>query len=434
MEKLLGCYLIVKNEEKDIAKCIENISNVCDEIVVVDTGSVDKTIEILKQYNNVQIEYFTWINDFSAARNYAMSKMKSKYVFSVDADEALSNKLITTLLKLKENDFYGYNSINMYIELDNNRFYLGGRQIVKNDPKNIWKYKVHEKLYYDESKDLVIDTYDGYVIHNPHDSKSHYNKYAEIYYNEINEGNFINDFNSAHYFYYLFFTLNSLDPFLARKYLYNIFILKNLKSNTENQGYNLYDCNWIDEENFIVNSLIGGYQTPVMVLKYYPKLKTEIGRYLCLYWSYENGANLSEEQYIDLAYISYQYGLFNDFIKITKELIVKYPNSEIGNHNINFINEKLNKLNEYNCIIDCGKGYDCLPSLVHFLSQYFETIYLTNYDEAKLNNINFNSIKKLIKLNDLNSIGNELKNFTITSDKQRKREEVKNIIETLIYK
>ena len=120
----LGGYLIVKNEERSIKKCITNLQSVCDEIVVVDTGSNDSTLEILSNINGVQIEHFKWVNDFSAARNYAMSKMKSDYIFSIDADELLNDNLINTINNLKNNDFYGYSSINMYIQLDGDRFYL----------------------------------------------------------------------------------------------------------------------------------------------------------------------------------------------------------------------------------------------------------------------------------------------------------------------
>ena len=129
----LGCYLIVKNEEEKLTGCLRCLSRVCDEIVVVDTGSEDKTVEYASKF--ARVEHFIWVNDFSAARNYAKSLMASDYIFSIDADEYLTSALVEKLKLLKQDNFKGYNSINMFIELDQNRFYLGGRQIVKIYPK-----------------------------------------------------------------------------------------------------------------------------------------------------------------------------------------------------------------------------------------------------------------------------------------------------------
>lgn len=425
--KTLGCYLIVKNEEKDIAVCLDNLSKVCDEIVVVDTGSNDKTIDIVKRYKNVKLEHFKWINDFSAARNYAKSKMTSDYIFSIDADELLTNQLIEHLNKLKKQNFNGVNSINMYIELDGNRFYLGGRQIVRNTPNVIWKYSVHEKLYYDETNDMLLSGLNEYIIHRPHTSTSHYNKYAETYYNELNKGDILKDYNSSHYFYYLFFTLNSIDNYMAKRYLYNCFDINKIKSNTENQGYNLWDCKWIDDDDYYLNSLIGGYKRKEMVLPYYNKLTNDTSKLICLEWCYEQDKNLSEIQYVNIAFLSYHYGLFNNFIKYTKELVEKYPYNEIGQHNIGFINNHINKLNNYNIIIDCTDGYECLPSTLHHMKQYFNDGFIIINDKEKINYL------ELLNYKIINTLPTNKKNIIIKANKQHERFNIKDIMQNLIY-
>lgn len=78
--------LIVKNEGKKLDKCLSPIKNLGQEIVIVDTGSTDNTIDIAKNYTD-SIYHFDWINDFSAARNFAMEKAKNNFVFFLDADE-----------------------------------------------------------------------------------------------------------------------------------------------------------------------------------------------------------------------------------------------------------------------------------------------------------------------------------------------------------
>lgn len=72
----LSLCMIVKNEEKYIAKSIDSVKNIVNEIVIVDTGSTDSTLEILKNYN-VKLYNYKWENDFASARNFAINKVKS---------------------------------------------------------------------------------------------------------------------------------------------------------------------------------------------------------------------------------------------------------------------------------------------------------------------------------------------------------------------
>lgn len=96
---MLSLSMIVKNEEKYLRACLESVKDVVDEIVIVDTGSIDNTLKIAEEYNS-RIFSFTWVDDFSAARNFALSKTSGNWILYLDADERLNEKSKTELKSL----------------------------------------------------------------------------------------------------------------------------------------------------------------------------------------------------------------------------------------------------------------------------------------------------------------------------------------------
>jgi glycosyltransferase involved in cell wall biosynthesis len=80
--------MIVKNEEAILARCLDSIADLMDEIIIVDTGSSDRTKEVALRYTDKVFDY-TWINDFADARNYSFSKASMDYIYAPDADEML---------------------------------------------------------------------------------------------------------------------------------------------------------------------------------------------------------------------------------------------------------------------------------------------------------------------------------------------------------
>ncbi len=83
--KFSACW-IVKDEAHNIKKSILSVKDCCDELIVVDTGSVDDTVRIAQKCG-AKTKHFKWINDFSAAKNYALSLATGDYVIFLDGDE-----------------------------------------------------------------------------------------------------------------------------------------------------------------------------------------------------------------------------------------------------------------------------------------------------------------------------------------------------------
>ena len=82
--KLSQC-MIVKNEEKNIRQALSWAKGIAFEQIVVDTGSTDKTVEIAEEMG-AKVYHFTWIDDFSAAKNFAIEQATGDWIAFLDAD------------------------------------------------------------------------------------------------------------------------------------------------------------------------------------------------------------------------------------------------------------------------------------------------------------------------------------------------------------
>ena len=97
----ISLCMIVKNEQDVIGRCLESVKEIVDEIIIVDTGSSDNTIEIASQYTQ-KIYHFLWIDDFAAARNFSFSKASKDYILWLDADDVIEPKYKQEFLTLKQ--------------------------------------------------------------------------------------------------------------------------------------------------------------------------------------------------------------------------------------------------------------------------------------------------------------------------------------------
>lgn len=144
----ISLCMIVKNEQDTIETCLESVKDCVDEIIIVDTGSTDNTVELIKKYTD-NIFFFEWIDDFSAARNYSFSKATKDYILWLDADDVLPIEDQIKLLSLKMSLSNSIDSIDMiynyaFDEFGNISLSFRRNRMVKRERQFKWYGPVHE--------------------------------------------------------------------------------------------------------------------------------------------------------------------------------------------------------------------------------------------------------------------------------------------------
>lgn len=146
----LSLCMIVKDEELVLDRCLKSCYKLFDEIVIVDTGSTDKTKEIAKKYTD-NIFDFKWCDDFSLARNFAIEKCTKKYFMWLDADDIIRESELKKLFNLKENldkdtDIVMINYATSFDENNKPNFEYFRERIIKNNGKYKFSDPVHEAI------------------------------------------------------------------------------------------------------------------------------------------------------------------------------------------------------------------------------------------------------------------------------------------------
>ncbi|HZG17703.1 MAG TPA: glycosyltransferase family 2 protein [Candidatus Bathyarchaeia archaeon] len=146
----ISLCMIVKNEEEVLARCLDTIKDIVDEINIVDTGSTDKTVEIAKQYTD-RVFFFPWTGDFAAARNKSFEFATKEYILYLDADDVILEADRVKLKNLKETLDPSVDSVSMYYDAGTDEFgnvtlrYRRNR-LVKRSRNYKWKGEAHQYL------------------------------------------------------------------------------------------------------------------------------------------------------------------------------------------------------------------------------------------------------------------------------------------------
>lgn len=178
---MISAVIITKNEESNIVDCVETI-DFCNEIVVIDDNSDDRTVEIAKKLG-AKVFKRSLNGDFSAQRNFALSKVKNEWVIFIDADERVPKELQKEILDtiLTENSIKG-----LYLKRYD---YLWGQRLSHGEIGSLtflrvikktagkWKGSVHEVLETKGSTKLLKNA----LLHFPHPSITEFLEAINIY-------------------------------------------------------------------------------------------------------------------------------------------------------------------------------------------------------------------------------------------------------------
>ncbi len=168
----ISLCMIVKNEENCLGRCLDSLKGIVDEMIVVDTGSTDRTVEIAKE-KGASVYHFEWTGDFSEARNYSFSLATGDYIYAADADEELDEENRKRFLKLKEDiGDLNVDIVQMYYcnQLSFRTVYNYDRELRPKLFKRIRKFQWIDPIHEQVAIDPVICDCDVEIIHRPREN------------------------------------------------------------------------------------------------------------------------------------------------------------------------------------------------------------------------------------------------------------------------
>lgn len=159
-QPLLSLCMIVKNEAAYLPRCLESVRNVVDEMIIVDTGSTDTTVDIATAYG-AKVFYHIWQDDFALARNTALAQAAGVWILALDADEALEEQTQAQLrsvigqtqadgLRMRIRNFTSPGELQAYEDMYYTRLF-------RNKPQFRYEQAIHEQIR------TSIERYNGQI-------------------------------------------------------------------------------------------------------------------------------------------------------------------------------------------------------------------------------------------------------------------------------
>ena len=183
----ISLCMIVKDEERLLKRCLDSVKDIVDEIVIVDTGSKDKTKDIARKYTD-KLYDFKWEDDFSKARNFSFSKATKEYILWLDADDVILKEDKEKLLELKRNLDKNVDIVMMKYNIAYNKngevtYSYNRERLVKREKEYKWVSPVHEVII--PSGNIIFS---DIAISHKKEKKSYSKRNLNIFKNMIKKG------------------------------------------------------------------------------------------------------------------------------------------------------------------------------------------------------------------------------------------------------
>jgi glycosyltransferase involved in cell wall biosynthesis len=143
----ISVCMIVKDEERFLDKCLQSVKDAADEIIIIDTGSQDSSIDIAKKYTD-KVYSHPWKDSYSEARNHYLDYAKGDWILQIDADEELAKEDIPTLLNAIKNPQIDVIMIPIVSHLDRgqNESLHNLERLFRNNGRIHYEGRIHERL------------------------------------------------------------------------------------------------------------------------------------------------------------------------------------------------------------------------------------------------------------------------------------------------
>jgi GT2 family glycosyltransferase/Tfp pilus assembly protein PilF len=146
----ISLCLIVKNEEHNLPACLHSAANLVDEVIVVDTGSTDRTKDVAAGFG-ARVFDFPWVDSFSAARNESLRHATGEWIFWLDADDRVDESNRRKLKELfanlpDQNLAYAMKCVCLADSKSSSGTVVDHVRLFRNYPEIRWRYRVHEQI------------------------------------------------------------------------------------------------------------------------------------------------------------------------------------------------------------------------------------------------------------------------------------------------
>lgn len=363
----ISLCMIVKNEQDNLRQCLESICAYVNEIIIVDTGSTDNTIDIAKQYTD-KVYDFIWNNNFSDARNFSLKMANNPWVVVLDADETIIKFNKASLFKLKDEEQVGNVKVISDFEYDGDL------------SKSIdYLPRVFNKMHFHYEGNIHEQ-----LISNDRNKYERFNLDIELHHIGYSDEIMINKNKSDRNISLLKIAINEVpnDPYLYYQLGKSYFKNKNFKMAKKNFKMAIELC--VNFKDAYIEDLIESYGYTLLKCENFEEA-LELQTYQIYYWD-------SPDYNFLMGLIYMNNGIFQESVKFFEKCI----GDKEG---------KVSGINSYKSIYNVGVIYEMLGLNYLALIKYKEC---GNYHRAKKRIIHISGLKlkkesdiKLYKLEEL---------------------------------